>query len=81
MPTWDSHCLILNVLLPIMHILKSQNLSDLAITQRRLILSHLSRHLGLRIVLCQEFLRLLLDRNCVIRGIENLKAEPVLLDC
>jgi hypothetical protein len=64
-----------------MHVLKSQNLSDLAITQRRLILSHLSRHLGLRIVLCQEFLRLLPDRNCVIRGIENLKAEPVLLDC
>lgn len=63
-----------------MHILKSQNLSDLTITQRRLILSHLAGHLGLRIVLCQEFLRLLPNRNCVIRGIENLKAEPVLLD-
>jgi hypothetical protein len=78
--TWELHCLILNVLLPIMHILKSQNLSDLAITERRLILSHLARHLGSRIVLCQEILRLLPDRNCVIRGIEDLKAKPVLLD-
>lgn len=78
--TWESHSLILNVLLPIMHILESQNLSDLAITKRRLILSHLARNLGLRIVLCQELLRLFPDRDCVICGIENLKAEPVLLD-
>ncbi len=77
---WEPHCLILNVLLPIMHILESQNLSDLSVTQWRLILSHLARHLGLGIVLCQEVLRLFPDRDCVICGIEDLKTEPVLLD-
>ena len=64
-----------------MNILKSQNLSDLAITERRLIFSHLARHLGLRIVLCQKLLRLFPDCDCVIRGIENLKAEPILPNC
>ena len=64
-----------------MHLLESQNFSDLSITQRRFILSHLARNLGLRIVLCQKLLCGLLNRDCVICGIEDLKAESVLLDC
>lgn len=63
-----------------MHILESQNLSDLSITQRRFILSHLTRNLGLRIILCQKVFCRLPDRDCVIRGIEDLKAESVFLD-
>jgi hypothetical protein len=64
-----------------MHVPESQNFSDLSITQRRFILSHLARNLSLRIVLCQKLLRGLLNRDCVIRGIEDLKAKSVLLDC
>lgn len=64
-----------------MHILESQNFSNLTITQWRFILSHLAGDLRFGIVLCQKLLRRLLDRDCIIRSIENLKAESVFLDC
>jgi len=64
-----------------MHILESQNLSNLAITQWRLILSHLTSDLGFRVILCQKLLRRLLNRDRIICGVEDLEAESVFLDC
>ena len=64
-----------------MHILESQDLSNLAITQWCLIFSHLTSDLGFRVILCQKLLRRLLNRDRIICGVEDLKAESVFLDC
>jgi hypothetical protein len=64
-----------------MHILKSQDFPNLTIAQRRLVLTHLPRHLRLGVVLRQELLRRLLYRDRVVRGVENLEAQSVFLDC
>ncbi len=72
--------LSLHIIPPIVHILESQHLPYLPITQRRLILAHLARHFGFGIILRQELLRWLLHSDGVVRRIENLEAEPALLD-
>jgi hypothetical protein len=56
-----------------MHILKTQHLPNLAITQWRLILAHLARHLDSRIMFRQELLRRLPYGDSVIRGVEDLE--------
>lgn len=64
-----------------MHVLESQNFSDLTITQRRFIFAHLTCQLYIWIILCQELLRRLLYCYRIICGIEYLEAEPVFLYC
>lgn len=64
-----------------MHILETQDLPNLPITQRRLILAHLARHLDVRTLLRQEVLRRLLHGDSVIRGVEDLETQSALLDC
>ena len=65
-----------------MNIFISQYLSDLPITQRRLIFPPLPRDLRIRTLLRQELLsRHPLDRNRIVRSIEHLQTQPALLDC
>lgn len=63
-----------------MDILKSKNLSDLPVAQRRLVLSQLAGDLDVWVVLSQELLGRTLDGDGVVGSIEDLEAKPALLD-
>jgi hypothetical protein len=65
-----------------MNILISQHLSDLPIAQWCFMLTHLSRDLRVRALLCQELLSChALDCNRIIGSIKHLESQPTLLDC
>ena len=68
------------VLPPIMLILEPKYLLYLAITQRRLPLTHLSRHRCVRRILLQELLGRHLCRDETVGSIENLEPKPRLLN-
>lgn len=69
------HATLLDIFPPIMHILESQHLLNLPITQRCLLLSHLPRELHARTFLFQELLRAadILKRDRVVRSIKHLE--------
>lgn len=60
--------------------LESQHLSDLAITQRRLELTHLASDGRIRSYLLQVLLSRHSSSNSIVSSIENLKAQTILFD-
>lgn len=67
------------VLPPVMFLLESKNLSNLAVTQRRLPLIHLPRNGRIRRILLKELLRRECSSDGIVRRIEDLEAQPILL--
>ena len=71
----------LHILPPIMRVLESQHLADLPIAQRRLVLAHLPRELGVRNLLGQELRgRDVAHGDGVVGRVEDLEAQAVLFD-
>lgn len=68
------------ILTPIVFFLEAQDLSDFAIAQRRLELAHLASDRCVRAHLLQILLSWHRSGNGVVSGIENLKAQAILLD-
>lgn len=72
--------LSLVILTPIVFFLEAQDLSDFAIAQRRLKLAHLTGDGRVWARLLQILLSWNRSSNGIVRGIENLKAQAILLD-
>jgi len=67
------------VLPPVVFLLESKNIPNLAVTQRRLPLIHLPRNRRIRRILLQELLCRERSSDGIVRCIEDLEAQSILL--